>query len=99
MGDTLVDPKAKWIYRNRIETDSNCSRSWRRTMSKLVDRGWFPRAWVTYVAGDPSSTFVKMAEELIKSVHYFSSWPIIVFNFGLATWQGSSSTASLQAPR
>lgn len=47
--------------------------------------GWFRKAWVSYVGGPPTSQFVKMAEELIKSVHYFSENPILMFNFGLFT--------------
>ena len=31
-------------------------------------KSWFRRAFVTYVAGEPSSPFVQMATELIKSV-------------------------------
>ncbi|CAJ1399474.1 unnamed protein product [Effrenium voratum] len=59
------------------------------SMARFTEKGWFRHAWVTFVAGNPSSPFVKMAEELIKSVHYFSSWPILVYNFGFAapeTW-------------
>ncbi|CAE7176939.1 NCS1, partial [Symbiodinium pilosum] len=47
--------------------------------------GWYRKAWVSYVGGPPTSQFVKMAEELIKSVHYFSEHPILMFNFGLFT--------------
>jgi len=55
-------------------------------LARLRDAdGWFRKAWVSYVGGPPSSQFVKMAEELIKSVHYFSEQPILMFNFGLFT--------------
>lgn len=65
------------LFRARVDV------RFKKIMARFSEKGWFKRGWVTYVAGDPSSPFVKMAEELIKSVHYFSSWPIIVFNFGL----------------
>jgi len=57
----------------------------KKNMAQLTEHGWFRHGWVTYVAGEPTSPFVQMAGELIKSVHYFSQWPIIVFNFGMVT--------------
>lgn len=67
------------LFRARVDA------RFKKIMSSVTSKSWFRRAFVTYVAGEPSSPFVQMATELIKSVHYFSSWPIIVFNFGLVT--------------
>eukprot|EP00931_Biecheleriopsis_adriatica_P054483 TRINITY_DN32070_c0_g1_i1.p1 TRINITY_DN32070_c0_g1~~TRINITY_DN32070_c0_g1_i1.p1 ORF type:complete len:745 (-),score=145.21 TRINITY_DN32070_c0_g1_i1:13-2247(-) len=53
---------------------------------RLVGKdGWFPRAFVNYYAGDPDKKHAKMTEQLIRSVHLFSTAPIIVVHFGSLT--------------
>lgn len=47
--------------------------------------GWAERGFVNYYAGPPGGRHTKMTEELVKSVHLFSSAPIIVFHFGFST--------------
>lgn len=52
--------------------------------------GWIPRAFLNYYAGVPGGKHARMTEELIRSVHLFSSEPIVVVSFGFATpamWQ------------
>jgi len=47
--------------------------------------GWCPRAFLNYYAGAPGGKHAKMTEELIVSVHKFSSAPIVVVHFGFTT--------------
>ena len=54
----------------------------KQVMDQLTENGWFKEAYVSYVDGNPDSPYVDMATELIKSVHYFSTRPIVVFVFG-----------------
>eukprot|EP00419_Tripos_fusus_P040274 CAMPEP_0172791856 /NCGR_PEP_ID=MMETSP1074-20121228/208679_1 /TAXON_ID=2916 /ORGANISM="Ceratium fusus, Strain PA161109" /LENGTH=583 /DNA_ID=CAMNT_0013628919 /DNA_START=62 /DNA_END=1813 /DNA_ORIENTATION=+ len=49
------------------------------------EKGWAERGFVNYYAGAPGGKHVRMTEELINSVHAFSSEPIIVFHFGTFT--------------
>jgi len=55
------------------------------TYNKLFKNGWAPRAFVNYFAGPPGGKHAKMTEELVASVHAFSSEPIIVVHFGMST--------------
>jgi len=43
------------------------------------------RAFVNYYAGAPDGKHAAMTEELVESVHKFSSYPIVVFHFGSIT--------------
>uniref|UniRef100_A0A7S4V1A1 Uncharacterized protein n=1 Tax=Alexandrium monilatum TaxID=311494 RepID=A0A7S4V1A1_9DINO len=45
--------------------------------------GWLEEAYVTYMAGKKNSNFEWMATNLIRSVHLFSTRPIVVVNFDL----------------
>ena len=54
----------------------------KQVMDQLTENGWFKEAYVSYVDGFHDSPYVDMATELIKSVHYFSTRPIVVFVFG-----------------
>eukprot|EP00927_Polykrikos_kofoidii_P056724 TRINITY_DN50802_c0_g1_i1.p1 TRINITY_DN50802_c0_g1~~TRINITY_DN50802_c0_g1_i1.p1 ORF type:complete len:600 (+),score=68.96 TRINITY_DN50802_c0_g1_i1:82-1800(+) len=48
--------------------------------------GWAPQAFVNFVwNARAGSRYAKMTEQLIRSVHLFSSRPVIVVNFGMAT--------------
>lgn len=48
------------------------------------DGAWLDRAFVNYFAEFGSGKHAKMTEELIKSVHMFSDYPIVVVHFGMA---------------
>lgn len=53
---------------------------------KYVDEdGWIPRAYVNYYAGAPDGKHALMSDELIRSVHLFSSELIVVFHLGSLT--------------
>ncbi|CAE8586329.1 unnamed protein product [Polarella glacialis] len=52
---------------------------------KLFVKGWAPRAFVNYFAGPPTGKHARMTEELIRSVHVFSSEPIVVVHFGISS--------------
>uniref|UniRef100_A0A7S0FC88 Nucleotide-diphospho-sugar transferase domain-containing protein n=2 Tax=Pyrodinium bahamense TaxID=73915 RepID=A0A7S0FC88_9DINO len=43
--------------------------------------GWLSEAFITYMAGKKHSKFAWMATNLIRSVHLFSTRPIVVVNF------------------
>mmetsp|Transcript_107544 Transcript_107544/g.343037 ORF Transcript_107544/g.343037 Transcript_107544/m.343037 type:complete len:760 (+) Transcript_107544:87-2366(+) len=47
--------------------------------------GWIERAFVNYYAGIPAGRHTRMTEELVRSVHLFSSTPIVVVHFGFTT--------------
>eukprot|EP00440_Ansanella_granifera_P011431 gb/GFBE01012401.1/.p1 GENE.gb/GFBE01012401.1/~~gb/GFBE01012401.1/.p1 ORF type:complete len:484 (+),score=100.67 gb/GFBE01012401.1/:1-1452(+) len=47
--------------------------------------GWLPKAFVNYYAGAPGSKHANMTEQLIRSVHMFSSAPIVVLHLGSRT--------------
>jgi len=47
--------------------------------------GWAKCGFVNYYAGAPGGKHTRMTEELIKSVHAFSSKPIVVVHFGFST--------------
>jgi len=47
--------------------------------------GWIDKTFVNYYAGPPDGKHSKMTEQLINSVHRFSSQPIVVVHFGLVT--------------
>lgn len=63
----------------------------RGNYERLYNRsGWIPRAFVNYFAGRLGGKHARMTEELIQSVHLFSSEPIVVVNFGFVaepSWQ------------
>jgi len=47
--------------------------------------GWAEEAWVNYFKAMPNSVdFLRLTDELIESVHRFSSRPIVLVNFGAA---------------
>lgn len=41
---------------------------------------WIDRAWVTFFAGPPGGPHAGMVTNLIRSIHMFSKYPIIVFS-------------------
>lgn len=47
--------------------------------------GWLQRGFVNYYAGPPDGKHAKMTEELIVSVHEFSSEAVVVVHFGTST--------------
>ncbi|CAJ1427378.1 unnamed protein product [Effrenium voratum] len=59
-------------------------------------QGWADRAYVNYFAGPPDGKHAKMTEELIRSVHTFSSELIVVVNFGMTC---SSQLTAKRFPR
>jgi len=56
-----------------------------RNYARLYRDGWVERAFVNYYAGAPYGKHANMTEELINSVHRFSSEPIVVMHFGFNT--------------
>jgi len=66
----------------RVWVDNRFAVNYKRFFNK---KGWAERGFVNYYAGAPGGKHVRMTEELIHSVHAFSSEPIIVFHFGTST--------------
>jgi len=56
-----------------------------RNYDRMYRDGWVERAFVNYYAGAPYGKHANMTEELINSVHRFSSEPIVVMHFGFST--------------
>jgi len=49
------------------------------------ENGWIEYAFLNHYAGTPGSRFTRETEELIRSVHLFSTKPIVVVSFGMTT--------------
>lgn len=64
------------LFRARVDP------RFKESMQRMTKNGWFEKAWVTYVAGSADSLYIQEALQLIKSVHVFSTQPIVLFNFG-----------------
>lgn len=47
--------------------------------------GWVDRAFVTACAMPPEGEEAAQAQQLLRSVHLFSKYPIVVINFGMST--------------
>lgn len=60
----------KAYHRFAVESDWN-------GVAKHSD--WFDRAWVTFFAGSASGPHAGMVTNLIRSIHMFSKYPVIVF--------------------
>ncbi|CAE7484545.1 petA [Symbiodinium pilosum] len=78
-----VDPRFKEVYRTYFAQSGE-------------QRGWTKQAFVNYFASTPSGKHAKMTEELVRSVHRFSTEVIVVVNFGMTT---SSKLTPQRYPR
>ena len=51
---------------------------------KLYREGWLEEGFVNFIGSSPSRTkWAKINEQLIRSVHMFSTRPIVVVHFGM----------------
>jgi len=93
------DVSSDWNRMQREAARVLCDRpQYRRYMESWVDPrflgnyqkiyssdGWADEAWVNYFKAMPNAfDFLRLTDELIESVHRFSSKPIVLVNFGAA---------------
>jgi len=74
-----------------LKTSQRLMRAWldprfRQNYDRFFDSdGWVNQSFVNYVGSSPTGgKYAKMNEQLIRSVHLFSSRPIVVVHFGMA---------------
>ncbi|CAJ1415846.1 unnamed protein product [Effrenium voratum] len=69
--------------------DEGCEQNYRR----LYKDGWLEEAFVNFIGSSPSGTkWARINEQLIRSVHLFSTRPVVVVHFGMvrpAEWDPS----------
>ena len=66
--------------------DGWISDGFRDNYLRLYTEGWLDEAFVNFIGSSPSQTkWAMINEQLIRSVHVFSTRPIVVVHFGMAT--------------
>lgn len=70
----------------RLMVDAWISKGFEENYANLYENGWLEEAFVNFIGPAPSGTkWAKINEQLIRSVHLFSSRPVVVVHFGMAT--------------